>query len=161
MKTTEIERKFLIAEPPEPTGTCIDIEQGYIAVDRETDTQVRIRRVNGRDTLTVKKGTGLSRTEVEIEIAPDVAHALWELTRGRRILKRRHAWPSESGRVVLDVYGGPLAGLSVVEVEFPTETDAGRFTPPPWFGREVTGDPMYANAALAEFKPFPSGGSDR
>ncbi len=39
----------------------------------------------------------------------------------------------------LDRYEGRLAGLAVVEVEFPDREAAERFVPPAWFGDELTG----------------------
>ena len=48
-----------------------------------------------------------------------------------------------------DRYEGALEGLVTVEVEFPTEEEAARFEPPGWFGRELTGEPGWSNAALA------------
>jgi len=51
--------------------------------------------------------------------------------------------------LALDQYSGDLAGVSVVEVEFGSESDATRFSPPTWFGREVTGEPGWANQRLA------------
>jgi len=49
----------------------------------------------------------------------------------------------------LDEYSDRLAGLAVVEVEFGSEAEAARFSPPGWFGREVTGQPAWANQSLA------------
>jgi CYTH domain-containing protein len=49
----------------------------------------------------------------------------------------------------VDLYAGALAGLCVVEVEFSSETDAAAFIPPAWFGRELTGQRGWNNAALA------------
>ena len=49
----------------------------------------------------------------------------------------------------VDVYAGALAGLCTAEVEFDSEDEAGAFTPPTWFGREVTGERAWSNAALA------------
>jgi CYTH domain-containing protein len=53
------------------------------------------------------------------------------------------------GEAEVDEYGGELAGLVVVEVEFPDEQAASAFTPPSWFGRELTGEKPYANRSLA------------
>jgi CYTH domain-containing protein len=39
--------------------------------------------------------------------------------------------------------------LSRIEVEFSSESQARAFTPPPWFGQEVTHDARYTNAELA------------
>jgi adenylate cyclase len=36
-----------------------------------------------------------------------------------------------------------------VEVEFDSEAAAGAFTPPAWFGPEITGHPRYSNRLLA------------
>jgi CHAD domain-containing protein len=49
----------------------------------------------------------------------------------------------------LDTYSGALDGISVVEVEFESETQADGFRPPAWFGRELTGDRAWANQTLA------------
>jgi adenylate cyclase len=61
--------------------------------------------------------------------------------------------------VEVDVYAGDLDGLVSAEVEFASEEAAAAFAPPAWLGREVTGDPRYANRALAVSGPAPSGGS--
>ena len=51
--------------------------------------------------------------------------------------------------IEVDVYEGSLEGLVVAEVEFESEDEAGEFEPPAWVGEELTGDPRYANEALA------------
>jgi adenylate cyclase len=98
----------------------------------------------------VKSGSGRVRVEEEIEIEPERFERLWPLTEGRRIEKRRFEIAAGGGLTIeLDVYAGDLAGLKVAEVEFPSSGDADAFTPPPWFGREVTDDPRYKNQRLA------------
>jgi CYTH domain-containing protein len=47
------------------------------------------------------------------------------------------------------VDAGKTEMLRTVEVEFSSESQAGEFSPPAWFGQEVTGDARYANAELA------------
>ena len=49
----------------------------------------------------------------------------------------------------VDRYDGALEGLWTVEVELPSEEAAAAFTPPPWFGEELTGVPGWSNADLA------------
>ena len=51
--------------------------------------------------------------------------------------------------IELDEYGGDLDGLLVAEVEFPGENEAHAFTPPPWFGLDVTDDRRFKNQRLA------------
>jgi adenylate cyclase len=150
----ETERKFLVSAdktPPLQEGALI--EQGYLVFQNppEVPVELRLRRVSGADCfLTVKSGNLLSRIEVELTITPDQFSELWPLTEGHRVFKRRYRIPIV-GRLTaeLDVYEGALAGLQVVEVEFSSESQARAFTPPPWFGQEVTHDARYTNAELA------------
>jgi adenylate cyclase len=148
----EIERKWLVAEPPDDLGTypSRQLDQGYIAIDPD-GTEVRIRRADGDAVMTVKQGAGRMRAEEEFPIPPDRFQRLWALTPGRRLRKRRHLIPGPSGLTFeLDAYGGDLDGLLVVEVEFPDEQAAQSFPAPAWFGREVTDDPRYKNQQLAQ-----------
>ena len=150
--TVEIERKFVLSDIPgtEVLGTGEVLRQGYVA--EEGDVTVRIRITDRAATLTVKGGSGLSRTEVEAPISIEEAEALWPHTTGRRINKTRHrVHLAEVADVVadVDVYAGELSGLCTAEVEFDSEADAAAFVPPGWFGREVTGEPGWSNAALA------------
>ncbi|HWF49442.1 MAG TPA: CYTH domain-containing protein [Solirubrobacteraceae bacterium] len=147
----EIERKFLIADPPPDLETFphSPIEQAYVAID-PAGTEVRVRRRAGETTLTVKGGRGRSRTEEELEIDPEIFRELWELSAGRTLEKRRYELPGEGGLTIeVDVYAGRLGGLIVAEVEFPSTEAADAFVPPPWFGQEVTDDDAYKNRSLA------------
>lgn len=146
----EIERKFLVEQPPDGLDLhpCREIEQGYLAIT--ADVEVRLRRYGDQSFLTIKSSGNESRIEEEIEIGEDRFAALWPLTGDRRIQKRRYAIPIDGGLTIeLDVYHGRLAGLLTAEVEFESPADAERLTPPPWFGREVTDDPRYKNKRLA------------
>jgi adenylate cyclase len=145
----EIERKFLVPEPADWLGQCPSrrIEQGYLAIGESEE--VRVRRIDGRALLTVKRGMGEKRLEVEIEITAEQCEELWPLTEGRRIQKTRHVVEDDDRTIEVDVYEGSLDGLVVAEIEFESEDDAGEFEPPAWVGEELTGNPRYANEALA------------
>jgi CYTH domain-containing protein len=86
---------------------------------------------------------------VELPVEGRDAQALWELTEGRRVEKTRRLMRIDGAQAEVDEYGGDLAGLVVVEIEFPDEQTAQAFTPPAWFGRELTGEAEYANRSLA------------
>jgi adenylate cyclase len=146
---TEIERKFLLSGLPSVLAFARrrPIRQGYVALDG--DTEVRVRRTPAGSTLTIKRGSGEVRLEEELELDPRQADALWELTDGRRLEKARREMRVDGAEASVDEYSGALDGLVVVEVEFEDEAAARAFTPPPWFGREVTGDPGYANRSLS------------
>jgi len=146
----EIERKFV----PPTVPAIIDgddgehLQQGYLA--EEGQVSVRLRITPESAVLTIKAGTGRSRTEVEFGVGADEAAALWPHTAGRRIDKTRHRTPLADGHVAeIDVYHGDLDGLCTIEVEFGSDDAADAFSPPPWFGREVTGLAGWTNAALS------------
>jgi CYTH domain-containing protein len=146
----EIERKFLVTDlPPEAAqAPSSELRQGYLALDGAVEVRVR---ADGDDrVLTIKGGSGLTRTEAELSLDAERFDALWPLTEGRRVDKRRHQLALDDGLVLeVDVYAGALDGLMTAEVEFASEADSAAFTPPPWLGRELTGDKRYANQSLA------------
>ena len=147
----ERERRYLVAalpvdeaELPAPQR----IVQGYLATGRVT---VRVRRVDGNHILTIKTGEGRNRVEIERFLAAEEFDALWREATELRIEKRRHRVPLDAHLVAeLDLFDGVLAGRRIVEVEFPDDASADAFTPPDWFGREVTEDRRYTNASLAK-----------
>jgi CYTH domain-containing protein len=147
----EIERKFLIPAPPADLGRhpASEIRQGYLAIG-DDGFEVRVRRRDDDAMLTVKQGTGRTRLEEEIALAPDAFERLWPLTDGRRVEKVRHFIPAGADLTIeLDVYGGDLDGLVTAEIEFPTEADAEAFEPPGWMGPEVTEDQRFKAQQLA------------
>ena len=147
----EIERKFIVRELPPGLGEhrAEPIAQGYLATAPD-GVEVRIRRRGDATLLTVKSGPAMVRVEEEIAIEADRFDALWPLTAGRRLDKVRHYVPLDGGlEAELDVYAGALEGLLTAEIEFPSEAAARAFVPPPWLGRDVTGDSAYANQTLA------------
>jgi adenylate cyclase len=113
-------------------------------------TEVRVRRGETGDVLTVKRGTGRTREETELALTSEQADELWPLTEGRRIRKRRHRVDDDGITIEVDVYGDELDGLCVAEIEFPSEEASNGFDAPPWLGRELTGEPQYGNERLAE-----------
>lgn len=147
--TTEIERKFVVTDAPgtEVLGPGVRLRQGYIAEDG--DVQVRVRITDASAVLTVKAGTGLRRTEVEVPVTMEEADGLWPHTEGRRIEKVRHRVAVGRYTAEVDVYEGGLLGLHTAEVEFSSEQEAGAFEPPGWFARDVTTEPGWDNASLA------------
>jgi CYTH domain-containing protein len=146
----EIERKFLVGEPPAFAleSPREDIDQGYLVADGETE--IRVRRKGGTCFLTVKKGHGEVREETEVEITGSQFESLWPLTEGWRVRKLRHRIDLEGGLVAeMDVYLDHLEGLFTVEVEFGSEAASRDFSPPAWFDRELTGDVAYSNQQMA------------
>lgn len=146
----EIERKWLVSEIPDVAAArrC-EIVQGYLAL-MEDGSEVRVRRSGHSFWQTVKSAGDLARDEIEIPLTLEQFEVLWPHTQGRRIDKIRYEIGLEHGAIAhLDLYNGSLSGFAVVEVEFSSRIEAQRFTPPSWFGREVTQEPGYKNKNLA------------
>lgn len=145
----EIERKYLIEQLPLHLEEypCRIIEQGYL----NTEPVVRIRRANDVYTLTYK-GSGLMvREEYNLPLTAEAFAHLKEKIDGRLIRKRRYLIPlDEKLTIELDVFEGGLAPLVLAEVEFETEDAACAFTPPEWFGEDVTFSTKYHNSTLSQ-----------
>src|SRR5215475_7944641 len=114
-KSIEIERKFMVKHLPDNLESYAkkQIQQGYLFVGGEHE-EVRLRRTGNKYYLTIKKGTGLVRSEHEIELTNGQFEALWPTTMSRRLEKTRFNLP---GNIELDVYHGDLEGLVTAEVE--------------------------------------------
>lgn len=145
----EIERKYLIKKLPENLDNYPykDIEQGYL----NTAPVVRIRRSNDKYTLTYK-GSGLMvREEYNLPLTAEAFAHLKEKIDGRLIQKRRYLIPyNDKLTIELDIFGGDLAPLQLAEVEFASEVEANSFTPPEWFGEDVTFSTRYHNSTLSQ-----------
>lgn len=146
----EIERTFVVADMPGLEDARREpVRQGYFTAPGDS-VQVRLRRKADACRITVKSGSGVSRSEHEADLAPDQFDALWPATEGRRIEKTRWTGKLPDGLTFeLDVFAGDLSPLRLVEVEFASRDAADAFNPPDWFGLEVTGDPAYTNQVLA------------
>lgn len=143
----ERERRFLVTSLPADLPDPSRIVQGYLMT---RPAAVRVRRRDETYTLTIKTGAGLARVEIERELDADEFEALWAVADDLRIAKRRHLVPLTGQHIAeLDLFDGNLTGHRIVEVEFDDDAGAAAFDPPDWFGREVTDDGRYTNAALA------------
>jgi CYTH domain-containing protein len=153
----EIERKFLLDALPDDIDDLPStrIRQGYLAITDEVEVRVRAR--SDDRLLTVKGGSGKVRNETTVALSAEQFDELWELTRNRRIVKRRTVIPKGEVEIEIDVFEGDLDGLLIAEVEFESADASTAFDPPAWFGREITDDATYRNAALASGEVPPGG----
>jgi len=145
----ERERRFLVETLPEPLPKPRQIEQAYVSTG---PASVRVRRSDDEHTLTIKTGSGRNRHEIERDLDQEEFDAIWATATDLRISKRRHDIDLDDGHTAeLDLYDGPLSGRRLVEVEFDSDDAADDFTPPAWFGREVTTDNRYTNSSLTRY----------
>jgi adenylate cyclase len=153
----EIERKFLVKSLPSgwKTAPHSRIRQGYFSLC-EKGIEIRLREKGAQHFITIKGGRGRVRLEEEISISKERFAALWPLVRAASVLKTRFRMRHRSNKIELDVYEGPHRGLVTAEVEFRSKREGDTFKPPPWFGREITGERRYANEVLARRGSVPA-----
>lgn len=147
----EIERKFLIELPPEgyETHPSHQIQQAYLC----TEPVIRIRREDESWYLTYKSKGHLSREEYNLPLTEEAYLHLLKKADGNILTKRRYLLPCPGHpelTIELDIFSGKFEGLTLAEVEFPTEEAALSFTPPEWFGKDVTFSGEYQNSRLSQ-----------
>ena len=148
----EIERKFLVKELPDNLDQYphTDIEQGYLC----TSPTLRIRRMGDVYWLTVKekattRSSAIHNREEEFRLNESKYNHLKSKCDGQMVLKTRYRIPVSDLTAELDIFHGRHEGLRIVEVEFPSTDDADLFTPPMWFGEDVSHNSRYRNSYLA------------
>ena len=144
----EIERKYLLKKLPDNLDTYRHrhLEQGYLC----TAPVVRIRKDDDRYELTYKSGGMMVRQEYNLLLTKDSYEHLKKKIDGPLISKKRYMIPYEKYMIELDVFENDLAPLVLAEVEFETEEEANTFTPPEWFGKDVTFSKAYHNSVLSQ-----------
>lgn len=145
----EIERKYLVNCLPDNLDVYPHrkLEQGYLC----TEPVVRIRRDDEEYVLTYKSKGFMVREEYNLPLTEDAYRHLSAKIDGRMISKERYCIPFDDTLTIeLDIFKGELAPLILAEVEFPTEEAANAFTPPEWFGEDVTFSSKYHNSTLSK-----------
>ncbi|HSZ72052.1 MAG TPA: CYTH domain-containing protein [Cytophagaceae bacterium] len=150
MRTTEIERKFLVLskyqmELAKEKG--IYFRQGYLSTDPSKTVRIRIK--DNQAFLTVKGLTqGISRTEIESPISLDSAKALFESFITNEIQKIRRIVQVDGKDWEVDEFLGRHKGLWMAEIELNSAEE--EVSLPVWAGREVSSEKEYFNSYLSE-----------
>lgn len=150
MKEIEVKWSARIVDAIKTTKTMW-INQGYVVSRDSFEVRIRSSRTNGdakqmQYHLALKIGNGFVRREYEFRVPEWVWDRLVRRTT-KWIIKERYC--TQSGWCV-DVFYGFLSGLTLAEVEVPTED-----TPIPeapagiQLVKELTGDKRFANKRLA------------
>ncbi len=149
----EIERKWLVPTLPDGFSTYPkrELEQAYL----NFSPAIRVRHDRSAEgekyELTYKGGGLVARREENLPLDAESYANLLKKHEGTVIRKTRYMIPlPESGYTAeLDVFSESLAGLLLVEVEFPSLSEAENFQAPVWFGKDVSETGLYSNARLA------------
>lgn len=148
----EIERRFVLRRVP---ATALpfarqEIEQGWLPGLRVVERVTALGPGAHAATLrTTRPATGVSPASPEGEVEPALFEAIWPLTAGRRIRKRRHIVPDLGLQWEIDDY----LDRSLVLLEVAPGPDAAPVALPEWLEpyvvREVTGERDFTARALA------------
>lgn len=163
-KGVEIEKKYTVKRLPDNLENypCKAIEQAYL----NTSPVVRIRKANGKYTLTYKGEGLMKRDEFNMPLDEKSYRHLLEKTDGNIITKKRYLIPLQNPQfddsfypltdpelvIELDVFEPPFAPLVMAEVEFWDTYMADAFIPPEWFDEDVTLNPDYHNVTMSQKK---------
>lgn len=152
----EIEKKYLVTSFPEGLQQYEkwEIEQCYLC----TRPTIRIRKKNEEYILTYKnrradmggRGKLCVADEVEVPLTKDAYEHLKEKADGKCICKTRYRIPYETYTIELDIFHNDYEGFLLAEVEFGSVEESENFTPPFWFGEDVSGDFHYSNSYLSQ-----------
>ncbi len=144
----EIERKYLVRALPDNLEQYPhrNLEQGYLS----TSPVVRVRKDDNKYELTYKSKGLMIRQEYNLPLTKEAYEHLSTKIDGRLITKKRYCIPYGRYTIELDIFEDELAPLILAEVEFSTEEEANTFTPPHWFGEDVTFSSHYHNSYLSQ-----------
>lgn len=146
----EIERKYLIDK--DKLISDIDtyphhiIEQGYMC----TEPVVRIRKSDDEYYMTYKSKGLMAREEYNLPLTKEGYYHLLPKCDGNIISKTRYMIPLDQHTIELDIFSGKFEGLILAEVEFESIEEANNFTPPEWFGEDVTFSTKYHNSTMSK-----------
>jgi CYTH domain-containing protein/CHAD domain-containing protein len=150
----EIERKYLLhgLPPRAAVAPSVRIEQGWLPGNVLRERLRRTIAANGtlQHTRTIKLGRPGARIEIEEAVEATLFDALWPHTVDARIRKRRHLVTDGPWTWEIDVFLDRDLVLAEIELD-----DAARQVElPGWLApfvvRDVTHDPAYLNAVMAQ-----------
>lgn len=149
----EIERKWLVRELPVDLSTYPkrELEQAYLNFSPAIRVRHDVSSTGEKYELTYK-GSGLvARREENLPLDAESYAGLLGKHEGTVIRKTRYMipLPGTGYTAELDIFSEALTGLQLVEVEFPSLSEAEAFTAPAWFGEDVSDTGLYSNARLA------------
>ena len=152
----EIEKKYLVSSLPDGLQQyeAWEIEQCYLCIR----PVLRIRKKNEDYILTYKnRNKNLAdinnlcvADELEVPLTKEAYEHLKKKADGKCICKTRSLIPYETYTIELDIFHGDYEGFYLAEVEFASVEESKDFTPPLWFGEDVSGDFHYSNSYLAQ-----------
>jgi adenylate cyclase len=159
--TREVERKFLLGSLPSDIDATSKITYERYFLEVEPGREVRIQRKG--DELYREVKTTNSELVSDKEAAPLTAKEFDELRQSAiGSIERDSYMITGVQNASVKIYHGRFEGLIRAEIEFPNTDAASHFSPPDWFGPEITESKLGRDSKLlklsdAEFKSLLKG----
>ena len=151
----EIERTYLAKDLPVGLEKCACREIIDLYLPRKAvHAKLRVRKSG--DSYAITKKTPVSeasasiQTEETIKITPEEFKALLKAD-VRKIEKRRYLYPVGKLTAEIDVFGGKLKGLVLVDFEFNSASEAQNFVMPDFCLADVTEEDYIAGGVLSKY----------
>ena len=122
------------------------VTEGYFAPQAGRTSFVRLQGTNCF--LVLMTGSEGAMAEERTEVPRAHGDALLDVCQGRAVYERTTVSLGGSAEALVDRYVRP-SGLDIVSLVFPDAAAAQSFTPPVWFGTEVTTDKAYDGQSIA------------
>ncbi|MBB2963171.1 hypothetical protein [Methylobacterium sp. R2-1] len=122
------------------------VTEGYFAPQAGRTSFVRLQGTNCF--LVLMTGTEGAMSEERTEVPRAHGDALLDVCQGRAVYERTAVSLGGSVEALVDRYVRP-SGLDIVSLVFSDAAAAQSFTPPVWFGTEVTTDKAYDGQSIA------------
>lgn len=158
----EIEVTYLaMALPPQLTSyPSTRIDDHYIPAESR-HPQIRLRSKDGQYTLTKKQPVHEGDSRIQHEYNTPLSAVEYRALRevpGKAVSKIRYRVPFEAYTAEVDVFQDDLAGLVIVELEFPSAEAMAATAKPPYAGADISNEEfvaggMLAGKTLAEIQP--------
>jgi CYTH domain-containing protein len=147
------ERRFLIAPSlarliRKERGVVDRIVEGYFPARADRDHFVSIEPGHSFLVLAASERDGATRDEERTEVPRSQAEALLAVCAGKVGYECTRVRLAADREAMLDRFIAPGV-LDLIRVEFERKEQADAFTPPGWFGPEVTRDAAYERGSLA------------
>ncbi len=151
MKTTELERTFLVKSLPQGLENCkkVEIEDIYVPVSSRHPV-IRIRRMGNMFEITKKTPTSDDHTEHDEHTIGLTKREFESVSsiRGKRLVKTRYYYDVDGKKAEIDVFHGKLEGLVLADFEFGTREEMDSFQPPEFCLADVTREEFIAGGML-------------
>ena len=140
----EIERKYLVKQPPDLSAVvCREMERYYLSSNE--DEEIRIQRVDQSYSYERKVKTSKNGRTKELHAITKTVFDELKQSASRAIVRSSY---DLGHNLSIKIYHDTYEGLMRAEKEFANEKEANACQPEPWMGPEITESPLGRDSRL-------------